>query len=199
VPGDTKYEDVNQDGIISFQDDGKILGNAFPIFDFNFNNSVTYKNFDFNIDIRFSYGAKKENRTNHSSQDRQAMANGKNSILDAWRPDHQDTYIAQVRPGNGGAYYQTYPDTHWIEDCSFVRGEGMTLGYTFSQSVLDKIGLDKFRVYATAKNFFLVTKYTGYDPEGSDRDNNFDSLTPGMDFFMYPRPTTYTFGVNLVF
>ncbi|WP_346862792.1 TonB-dependent receptor [uncultured Draconibacterium sp.] len=198
VPGDVKYEDVNGDGIISFQDDGKIVGSAFPIFDMNINNNVTYKNFDFNIDIRFSYGAKKENRTNHSSEDRQAMANGKNSILNAWRPDHQDTDIGQVRPGNGGAYYQTYPDTHWIEDCSFIRGEGTTLGYTFSKSVLDQIGLSKLRVYATAKNFFVLTKYTGYDPEGSD-SGNMDSITPGMDFFMYPRPTTYTFGINVIF
>ncbi len=198
VPGDVKYEDVNQDGIISFQDDGKIVGSAFPIFDMNINNNVTYKNFDFNIDIRFSYGAKKENRTNHSSEDRQAMANGKNTILNAWRPDHQDTDIGQVRPGNGGAYYQTYPDTHWIEDCSFIRGEGTTLGYTFSKSLLNKIGLSKLRVYGTAKNFFLLTKYTGYDPEGSD-SGNMDGITPGMDFFMYPRPTTYTFGINVIF
>lgn len=198
VPGDVKYEDKNGDGIISFVADGDVLGSAFPIFDMNINNNVTYKNFDFNIDIRFSYGAKKENRTNHSSEDRQAMANGKNSILNAWRPDHQDTDIGQVRPGNGGAYYQTYPDTHWIEDCSFIRGEGATVGYTFSKLVLDKIGLKKLRVYATAKNFFVLTKYTGYDPEGSDSDN-MDDITPGMDFFMYPRPTSYTFGVNIIF
>ncbi|MGQ8338232.1 TonB-dependent receptor [Sunxiuqinia sp. A32] len=198
VPGDVKYEDVNGDGVISFVADGDVLGSAFPIFDMDINNSVTYKNFDFSIDIRISYGAKKENRTNHSSEDRQAMANGKNSILDAWRPDHQDTYIGQVRPGNGGAYYQTYPDTHWIEDASFVRGDGATLGYSFNNSFLDKVGLDKLRVYASARNFFVITKYSGYDPEGSDSDN-MDGITPGMDFFMYPRPTSYTFGVNLIF
>ncbi len=198
VPGDVKYEDVNGDGIISFVADGGVVGSAFPIWDFNFNNTLYYKNFDFNMDIRFSYGAKKENRTNHSSEDRQAMANGKNSILDAWRPDHQDTEIGQVRPGNGGAYYQTYPDTHWIEDCSFIRGEGATLGYTFSQGALDKVGLAKLRLYASAKNFFVITDYTGYDPEGSDQ-GNMDSITPGMDFFMYPRPTTYTLGLNLIF
>jgi len=197
VPGDVKYLDKNGDGMISFVADGDVLGSAFPIWDMNINNNVEYKNFDFNLDIRFSYGAKKENRTNHSSEDRQAMANGKNSILDAWRPDHQNTMIGQIRPGNGGAYYQTYPDTHWIEDCSFIRGEGTTLGYTVPKSVLG--GISKLRVYATLKNFFVVTKYSGYDPEGSDRDNMNDSITPGMDFFMYPRPTTYTFGVNLIF
>jgi hypothetical protein len=160
------------------------------------NNNVDFKGFDFNLDIRFSYGAKKENRTNHSSQDRQAMANGKNSILNSWRPNYQNTDQGQVRPGNGGAYYQTYPDTHWIEDCSFIRGEGTTLGYTIPKSIFG--GITKLRVYATAKNFFVLTKYTGYDPEGSDSDN-MDAITPGMDFFMYPRPTTYTFGVNLIF
>jgi TonB-linked SusC/RagA family outer membrane protein len=198
VPGDVKYEDKNGDGVISFVSDGGVLGSAFPKWDMNFANNIEFKNFDFNIDIRFSYGAKKENRTNHSSEDRQAMANGKNSILNAWRPDHQNTMIGQVRPGNGGAYYQTYPDTHWIEDCSFVRGDGMTLGYTLPKNILEKFGMSKVRFYATTKNFFLITKYTGYDPEGSDRDN-MDGLTPGMDFFMYPRPTTYTLGVNIVF
>ncbi len=195
VPGDVKYLDKNGDGLISFVADGGVLGSAFPKWDFNINNDVSYRNFDFNLDIRFSYGAKKENRTNHSSEDRQAMANGKNSILNAWRPDHQNTMIGQVRPGNGGAYYQTYPDTHWIEDCSFIRGEGATIGYTLPKAVLS--GINRLRVYATSKNFFVITKYTGYDPEGSDRDN-MDSITPGMDFFMYPRPTTYTFGVNII-
>jgi len=198
VPGDVKYLDKNGDGVISFVSDGGVLGSAFPIFDMNFNNNFTYKNFDFGLDIRVSYGAKKENRTNHSSEDRQAMANGKNSILNAWRPDHQNTMIGQVRPGNGGAYYQTYPDTHWIEDCSFIRGDGATLGYTFGQPVLNKLGVSKLRLYVNAKNFFVLTKYTGYDPEGSDNDN-MDSITPGMDFFMYPRPTTYTVGINLIF
>ena len=197
VPGDVKYLDANGDGMISYVSDGNVLGSAFPIWDMNINNNVDFKNFDFNLDLRFSYGAKKENRTNHSSEDRQCMAGGKNSILDAWRPDHQGGMIGQVRPGMGGAYYQTYPDTHWIEDCSFIRGEGTTLGYTLPNNILG--GISKLRVYATAKNFFVITKYTGYDPEGSDNDNQNNSLTPGMDFYMYPRPTTYTFGVNIIF
>ncbi len=199
VPGDTKYLDRNGDGMISFVADGSPLGSSFPKWDMDLTNNVDYKNFDFNLDIRFSYGAKIENRTNHSSQDRQAMANGKNSILNAWRPDHQNTDQAQVRPGNGGAYYQTYPDTHWIEDASFIRGEGATVGYTFPKSIIDRLGIAKLRVYTTAKNFFLLTKYSGYDPESSDRDNMNDPITPGIDFFSYPRPTTYTFGVNIIF
>jgi len=61
------------------------------------------------------------------------------------------------------------------------------------------MGINRLRVYANAKNFFVLTKYSGYDPEGSDNDNMTDSLVPGMDFYMYPRPTEYTFGVNIIF
>lgn len=196
VPGDVKYEDTNNDGQINFYTDGDIIGCTFPKWDLDFVNSLTYKNFDVNLDIRASYGGKKENRTNHSGEDRQVMDNSKNRVLDAWRPDHQNTMIGQVRPGMGGAYYQTYPDTWWVEDASYIRGEGATVGYTFTRQI---IGINKLRVFINAKNFFLITKYTGYDPEGSDNDNMGDSLTPNMDFYMYPRPTELTFGLNVIF
>jgi TonB-linked SusC/RagA family outer membrane protein len=194
VPGDVKYQDTNKDGLISYVSDGILLGSAFPKWDMDITNNMDFMNFDMSIDIRFSYGAKKENRTNHSGEDRQVMDNSKNRVLDAWRPDHQDTFIGEVRPGMGGAYYQTYPDTHWIEDASYIRGDGATIGYTIPLKSINRL-----RVYFTAKNFFVITKYTGYDPEGSDNDNMTDALTPNMDFYMYPKPTTYTLGVNIAF
>jgi TonB-linked SusC/RagA family outer membrane protein len=194
VPGDVKYLDANADGLISYVSDGGLLGSAFPKWDMDFTNNFDYKRFDASIDIRFSYGAKKENRTNHSGEDRQVMDNSKNRVLDAWRPDHQNTDIGEVRPGMGGAYYQTYPDTHWIEDASYIRGEGATVGYTIPLKSISRL-----RVYFSAKNFFVIDKYTGYDPEGSDSGNEGSALTPNMDFYMYPRPTTYTFGVNVAF
>ncbi len=197
VPGDVKYEDTNNDGSINASD-GFLLGSAFPNWDMYVNNRLELGSFDFNIDIRISYGAKMQNRMNHSGQDRQTMGNSLRTVLDAWRPDHQDTKIGQVRPGMGGAYYQTYPDTHWIEDASFVRGEGATIGYTFGGSAFSQRGIQRLRLYATAKNFFLLTEYSGYDPEGND-SGNMDSITPHMDFYQYPRPTSLTFGVNIVF
>jgi TonB-linked SusC/RagA family outer membrane protein len=197
VPGDVKYFDKNGDGLISYVADGDLLGSAFPKWDMDITNSMDYKSFDLMVDLRVSYGGKKENRTNHSGEDRQVMDNSKNRVLDAWTPYHQNTDIGEVRPGMGGAYYQTYPDTHWIEDASFLRGEGATLGFTLPGNILK--GLSKLRIYFTAKNFFVLTKYSGYDPEGSDNDNMGDALTPNMDFYMYPRPSTYTLGLNIAF
>jgi hypothetical protein len=106
--------------------------------------------------------------------------------------------IAQVRPGNGGAYYQSYPDTHMIEDASFIRGESGTLGYTFAKSLITKLGLQKARIYLNAKNFFLITSVKGYDPEGSSPDK-IDGLAPNVDKYAYPRPTVYSFGFTIGF
>ncbi|MGV8137032.1 MAG: SusC/RagA family TonB-linked outer membrane protein [Mangrovibacterium sp.] len=197
VPGDVKYEDKNNDGAINASD-GYLLGNAFPKWDMDLNNRFVYKNWDLSVDIRFSYGAKIQNRTNHSGEDRQTMGNSKITVLGAWRPDNQNASVGQVRPAMGGAYYQTYPDTHWIEDASYVRGDGITLGYNLPKVTMDQLGINQMRLYFTAKNFFVLTDYTGYDPEGSD-SGNMDSLTPHMDFYQYPRPATFTFGVNVIF
>ena len=194
-PGDKRYKDTNKDGSISFLDDAEILGNGYPKWRLNLYNTFRYKNFDLSLNIMGAYGLKKENRTNHSSEDRQVMDNNQTSVLDAWRPDHQDTNIGQVRPGMGGGYYQTYPDTHWIEDASYIRGEGLTLGYT-----LNDIGINKLRVYLSASNFFLITEYSGYDPVGSTGGSaGWWGLTPNMDFYMYPRPSVYTLGVDVTF
>ena len=197
VPGDVKYEDTNNDGRITVAD-GYLLGSPFPKWDMDISNSIDFRNWDLGLGIRISYGAKIANRMNHSGVDRQTMGNSLIRVMEAWRPDNQNTMIGQVRPGMGGAYYQSYPDTDWIEDASFIRGDHATIGYTVPRASLNRIGIERLRVYFTARNFFVLTEYSGYDPEGSD-SGNMDAITPHMDFYQYPRPTTYTFGVNVNF
>jgi hypothetical protein len=150
------------------------------------------------VDIHASFGAKMQNRTNHSGEDRQTLGNSKVTVMNAWRPDYQTAPIAQVKPGMGGARYDTYPDTHWIEDASYIRGEGIAIGYNVPGTFVQKLGLSSLRVYLSGRNFFCIDKYQGYDPEASDNDN-MDGLTPHMDFYSYPRPMSYTFGLNLKF
>ncbi|MEI6680179.1 MAG: TonB-dependent receptor [Mariniphaga sp.] len=195
LPGDLKYQDTNHDGIINLASDGVIIGQAFPKYTVGFNNTFHYKKWDASLDIRIVQGVQKAN-VNESAEDRQLVSGGKNTIIDAWRPDYQTAMIAQVRPGNGGAYYQSYPDTHMIEDGSFIRGDGLTFGYSFAEATLAKIGLSKLRLYVNAKNFFVITGVKGYDPEGSSPDK-LDGVVPNVDKYQYPRPTVYSFGVNI--
>jgi TonB-linked SusC/RagA family outer membrane protein len=196
-PGDLKFLDRNNDGKIDLLTDGGIIGNAFPKWVIGFNNTITYKSFDASLDVQIVQGVTKA-FVHESAEDRQLVSGGLNSTLDAWRPDHQNTQVAQMRPGNGGAYYQSYPDTHEMYDASFIRGANGTIGYTFSDKVVKRIGFQRFRIYLNASNFFLITKAAGYDPQGSSLDKQIP-LVPNTDKYQYPVPSVYSFGVNVSF
>lgn len=196
VPGDLKFEDTNNDGKIELLTDGDVIGHAYPKFYGGFNNNFTYKNFDASIDIMFVGGVDKA-IVHESAEDRQFVNGMMNSVLDGWRPNHQTTMIAQVRAGNAGARYDSYPDTHMIWNAAYIRGQTASIGYTFHGNLG---GIDRLRVYATADNFFLLTavELPGYDTEGSSIQQ-INGRVPNIDKYMHPVPTTFSFGVNVTF
>ncbi|HEY5511531.1 MAG TPA: TonB-dependent receptor [Prolixibacteraceae bacterium] len=196
VPGDLKFEDVNNDGKIETLTDGKVIGHAYPKFYGGLNNTFTYGHFDASIDIMFVGGVDKA-IVHESAEDRQFVNGMMNTVMDGWRPDHQNTMIAQVRAGNAGARYDSYADTHMIWNAAYIRGQSASLGYTFRGNLG---GLDKLRVYATADNFFLLTavQLPGYDPEGS-AIQKINGRVPNIDKYMHPVPTTFSLGVNVTF
>ena len=81
-----------------------------------------------------------------------------------------------------------------VEDGSFIRGRNLILGYNFSSDVLERIHVNQLRLYASMQNFFLITDYTGYDPEVSTYGNAF---AQGITFFGYPKPRNFTLGLNI--
>ena len=196
VPGDLKFEDVNNDGKIELLTDGDVIGRAYPKFYGGLNNTFTYGNFDASIDIMFVGGVDKA-IVHESAEDRQFVNGMMNTVLDGWRPDHQETMIAQVRAGNAGARYDSYPDTHMIWNAAYIRGQMASLGYTFTGNLG---GIDRLRVYATADNFFLLTsvELPGYDPEGS-AIQKINTRVPNIDKYQHPVPTTFSLGVNVSF
>lgn len=196
VPGDLKFEDINNDGKIELLTDGKVIGHAYPKFYGGLNNTFKYKNFDASIDIMFVGGVDKA-IVHESAEDRQFVNGMMNTVMDGWRPDHQETMIAQVRAGNAGARYDSYPDTHMIWNAAYIRGQSASVGYTFHGNLG---GLDRLRVYATAENFFLLTadQIPGYDPEGS-AIQKINGRVPNIDKYMHPVPTTFSLGVNVTF
>ncbi|MCG6190660.1 SusC/RagA family TonB-linked outer membrane protein [Maribellus maritimus] len=196
VPGDLKFEDVNNDGKIELLTDGDVIGHSYPEFYGGLNNTFTYKNFDASIDIQFVGGVDKA-IVHESAEDRQFVNGMMNTTLDAWRPDHQETMIAQLRAGNAGARYDSYPDTHMIWNAAYIRGQTASIGYT----VRGNLGsIDRLRVFATADNFFLWTavELPAYDPEGS-AIQKINTRVPNIDKYMHPVPTTLSLGVNVTF
>ncbi len=196
VPGDLKFEDTNNDGKIELLTDGDVIGHAYPKFYGGLNNTFAYKNFDASIDIMFVGGVDKA-IVHESAEDRQFVNGMMNTVMDGWRPDHQETMIAQVRAGNAGGRYDSYPDTRMIFNAAYIRGQSASLGYTFQGNLG---GLDKLRVYATAENFFLLTagQLPGYDTEGSSIQQ-INGRVPNIDKYMHPVPTTFSLGVNVTF
>ncbi|WP_025762965.1 SusC/RagA family TonB-linked outer membrane protein [Dyadobacter tibetensis] len=196
LPGDIKYKDVNNDGVIT-DADRSIIGNGSPKGWGSLTNTIRYGNFDLMLDLQYSYGNDVMDMNLHASEDRVSLANSYATVLDAWTPTNQDTPIAQLRDTKAG--YVTNVDTRWIFDGSFLRGRNLVLGYTFPSDMINKIKLSRLKVYVSAQNFFLLTKYPHGDPEmtpirGGDGDNVFSQ---GMIWHGYPKPSTFTGGLQI--
>ena len=84
-----------------------------------------------------------------------------------------------------------------VEDGSFLRLTSATIGYTIPERLTKRIGIDNLRLYVSGTNLWLLTNYSGYDPEVDTRRKT--PLTPGVDYSAYPKSTGVVFGLNLSF
>ena len=199
LPGDIKYLDVNGDYAINDQD-RMIIGNGSPDAWGGFLNNFSYKNLDLIVELQYSIGNDVMDMTSHSSEDRVSLANSYATVLNAWTPQNQNTMIAEIRDTRAG--YVTNVDTHWIKDGSFIRGKNLLLGYTFSNPLVERMHLNKLRVYVSAQNLFLIhNKDLQGDPEvtptgGYAGDGN-NVFSQGMNWQSYPKPTTFMLGLNI--
>jgi TonB-linked SusC/RagA family outer membrane protein len=206
-PGDLKLKDLNGDGQIT-DADRQELGSAQPKFYGGFNQTFRYKNFDMSLFFNFSVGNKVynankiENTTQYLYRDNNMAAD----VADRWRwfdnngvKVNDPTALAAL---NANTTMWTPPTgqyilhSYGIEDGSFLRLNNVTLGFTLPKGSLDAVGVKNFRLYATVNNVFVLTKYSGYDPEASTRRN---ALTPGVDYSAYPRSRFFVTGVDITF
>jgi TonB-linked SusC/RagA family outer membrane protein len=207
IPGVVKFKDVNGDGKIT-PEDRAIIGDATPEHFGGLNNTVTYKGFDLSIFVNWVYGQDvyNVNRLRFSAarnRDENALA----IMNESWRVydgSGQDLRYnpAKLEEVNAGAkYWRPFSNTNlnhsWcVEDGSFLRINNLTLGYTLPQKWLNRIKIQKLRLYATANNLHVFTRYSGYDPEV---DTQSSPVTPNADYSAYPRSKTYIVGFNIAF
>jgi TonB-linked SusC/RagA family outer membrane protein len=204
-PGDFRFKDIDGDGVITSADQ-EIIGNAQPQYIGGWNNQLSYKGFDFSFFFQFVQGNTIWNHT-------RVFAEGMNSIFgqfattaNRWTPNNTNTSVPRAVFGDPNNNRRN--SDYWLEDGSFIRMKNIVFGYTLPTSVVNRIGLSKFRVYASAQNLFTITNYSGFDPEVStfSAGNAFQGSTNttanaavGTDFLTYPQAKTITFGVNLTF
>ena len=118
----------------------------------------------------------------------------KNGNLDGM-PGLYKTLNANASTWNPGDLVTNIMLDSFVEDGSFIRCSDVTLGYTLPKSISSKIYLNKVRAYVSVSNLFILTKYSGYDPEVDVQSG----LTPSMDYNRYPRARQFSFGVNVTF
>lgn len=192
-PGDLKYWDKNNNG----QKDGNdrdFLGSATPKFEMNMTNSFAYKGFTFLFDLQWVYGNKLINFTRQLMENRVTFSNSYGKILEeAWTPQNQGGMVASLRlPGDG---YENDVDSRSCESGSFLRLRNIGLKYDFSPKLLTSAHIKSLSLGFNVENAFLLTDYTGNDPEVTSFDAVFEQ---GIDFYTYPKSRTYAFtlGVN---
>lgn len=181
-PGDIKYEDINNDGVINAED-RVIIGNTIPKYTYGFNVALAYKGFDFGV---FGQGVGK---VDGYLDNFATMAFYLGGTAQEWHKDHWT-------PENPNAAYPrltfNYPNneqvsSQWVRSAAYFRLKNMQLGYTVPQSLVNKINISKLRFYGSAQNLFTIHKfYDSFDPEAPVGEGNY-----------YPQVKVFVFGLEL--
>lgn len=185
-PGDVRYVDLNNDGVIDANDKTKI-GDPNPDFTFGFNVALDYKGFDLFIQASGVSG----NQLVQSWRGPGGFGNYTTEILERWHGQGTSNRIPRVT--EDGANWAQFSDLY-IHDGKFLRISTITLGYDFA-NLVKKSYLGKLRVYASVLNAFTITGYKGMDPEVGYNEG----FSSGVDLGYYPRPRTYMVGANIRF
>ena len=187
--GDLKYVDTDGNGELN-NDDKVFKGSYQPDFEIGFNIDANYKNFDFSVQFYAVSG-----NTIYNGQKQYAYSTKRHSdLVFSWTDDNPTSNIPTPRSNIEHPNVQTSTD-YFLEDGSFLRVRNIILGYSLQNNLLDKIGIENFRVYINAQNPITWTKYSGFDPEvGSD--NPFDR---GLDRGNYPVTANYSAGISITF
>jgi TonB-linked SusC/RagA family outer membrane protein len=162
-PGDIKFEDFNKDGVID-DSDKQAVGQSIAKYTYGFDLSASYKGFDFTM---LWIGVEGEKAITEEEQKPFFNNAGisKFWVENSWTPEKpNNSYPRLVRSSN-------YLNNAWrtssfiLQDASFLRMKNIQLGYSLSDAFLEKIHVNKFRIYVNATNPLTFTKYRGLDPE----------------------------------
>jgi len=193
-PGDIKFKDLNGDGVVNSLDQD-IIGSAQPNFIGGFTNTLTYKNFDLSVFAQFVSGNKVFNNTRAFSEGMNGIFGQAATVLNRWTPTNTNTTMPRAVLGDPNNNRRN--SDRFLEDGSYLRIKSVVLGYNLPSSMLQRLHIDRLRIYASAQNLLTFTKYKGLDPEVNTFSGSNTSL--GTDFLTYPQARTITFGLNVGF
>jgi len=194
--GGEKFRDVSDDGNLNSADQ-TIIGNPNPKFTWGFSNDFSWKNFDLNI---FFQGSQGNDILSYTLLELETMSGFNNSTtraLDRWTPTNTDTDVPKAFGGRSQRV-----SSRWVFDGSYVRLKNIALGYTLPAALLQKVAIQKLRVYVSAQNILTFTDYPGIDPEvnySSGGSGSASNQNLGLDYGSYPNAKSFTLGLSIGF
>ena len=157
-----------------------------PKINVGFSTNLTYKGFDASASFYGAFGHYIYNNTTNAYFFKGAFAGGRNTTQEA-----ATSAQAQGDPNS--------PSTKYLEKGDFLRLGNLTLGYTIKGSILEKYKVKAARVFVNGSNLFVITKYSGSDPE-VDTDKSLNGVpSAGMEYLSYPREKSVAVGLNVTF
>lgn len=206
-PGATKLVDQNNDGTVNTED-RVILGNSEPKFTGGLGSSMKYGNFTLSFGFEFSYGGQIFNAT---ARELMQLNSGsqRNSLVAAgnyWTPRLFDMDGNLAYAGNEGSDlkmpmsgWENFLSDRFLEDASYLRLDNISLNYTLPTALVKKMRLSKLSLFFSVRNAFVITGYSGYDPDVSMGKGIYADLLPKLDAASFPRSRSYTIGATLEF
>lgn len=188
MPGDMKFVDRNNDGIIN-ELDAKYMGSYTPKVTYGLTANVEYKGIDLSVTLQGAAGHKIFNGTKVMTYEGTQGWNLSKDVLDSWTYDKTSS-IPRITSGDSNRNFTTMSD-FFLEKGDYLRVKSITLGYTLPRKLFGMANkTTDIRIYATGENLFTFTKYSGMDPEVGNH---------GLDGGTYPVSRVISFGVNMSF
>ena len=195
-PGDVKYKDLNNDGVIDEKDRSHV-GSSIPKQTLGLNLQGNYKNWDLSI---FFQGAFGHDIYNQMATETEGFFRGfsvsKDMYDNYWRGE--GTSNEYPRPSWSAKSNNVIASTRFLEDASYLRLKNIQLGYTFP---IKSKYISSLRAFGSATNLFTFTGYSGLDPEMTVSSNSTGEgdMANGIDWGTYPVSKSFTLGVNITF
>ncbi len=186
-PGDLRFVDTNQDGVLD-ENDRVRIGSPIPELTLGYNLSLNYKQFDFSTYMFANIG----NDIVRNFERDQPNVNMMSYNMNRWVGPGTSNSVPRLT--SGATANRVFSD-FFVEDGSFLRVQTVTVGYNFKPELLEKIKISSLRLYAKVDNVFTFTNYSGYDPTASTGA----PIGGGIDFGFYPLPRTTILGLNAQF
>lgn len=187
APGDIRYVDINDDGVIN-NDDRGIIGDPTPDWSFGFTVGAAWKGFDMTL---FGQGVAGNDVFQAIRRFDLPTANYTKEALGRWTGQGSSNYFPRVVLNDPNQNFSRSSD-FFLKPGDYFRIKTLQIGYTFSNKALEKAGISKLRLYVMSNNLATFTRYSGFDPE-------IGGGSYGVDRGIYPQARSFMVGVNLGF